>query len=82
MQKGQLESSTLAFVSHSGSDQILQAEFRSGDIYQYFDVPADTFYQLIHAQSKGRYFNAHVRNCFRYIQIAPLRPAAAAVSEN
>ena len=47
----------------------LQAR-RSGAIYRYFAVPQTVFERLIAAESKGAYFNHHVRDCFRYQRLA------------
>jgi hypothetical protein len=36
----------------------MEIEFRpSGDVYRYFDVPAEESSAFLAAQSKGRYFN-------------------------
>lgn len=48
----------------------LELEFRSGAIYRYFAVPHVVFQGLIAAESKGAYFNRHVRNRFRYQRLA------------
>ncbi|MGH9721406.1 MAG: KTSC domain-containing protein, partial [Bryobacteraceae bacterium] len=50
-----------------------ELEFHSGAIYHYFEVPLETYRELLQADSKGRYFNQHIRNCFRFQQIR--RPA-------
>ena len=47
-------------------DATLELEFRSGAIYHYFAVPHAVVQGLIAAESKGAYFNRHVRNRFRY----------------
>jgi hypothetical protein len=48
----------------------LDLEFRSGAIYRYFAVPPAVFQGLIAAESKGAYFNRHVRNRFRCQRLA------------
>jgi hypothetical protein len=42
---------------------------RSGPSYQYFDVPQQSYNQLLIAESKGAYFNAKIRNRFPCNQI-------------
>lgn len=66
-------SSTLASVSYSADQRILDVEFCSGAVYRYFDVPTDIYSQLLEAESKGRFFNANVRNCFCYREIPSRR---------
>jgi hypothetical protein len=63
--QARVESSLLWSVEYS-SDQTLDLKFRSGLIYRYFTVPATVVEGFIAAESKGAYFNRHVRNCFPY----------------
>jgi hypothetical protein len=46
-----LESRLLRTVSYDGTRRILQLEFHSGAVYQYFDVPRHTYDRLIAADS-------------------------------
>ncbi|TIX60873.1 MAG: KTSC domain-containing protein [Mesorhizobium sp.] len=38
----------------------------SGKCYEFEDVPPETFAAFRAAFAKGRYFNSHIRNRFRY----------------
>ncbi|MEJ1968958.1 MAG: KTSC domain-containing protein [Rhizomicrobium sp.] len=40
--------------------------FQTGRRYTYFDVPPDTGEGMKQAFSKGEYFNAHIRDRFRF----------------
>ncbi|WP_244604604.1 KTSC domain-containing protein [Mesorhizobium japonicum] len=40
----------------------------SGKHYEFEDVPPETFPAFQSAFAKGRYFNSHVRNQFRFIR--------------
>jgi len=73
-----VESSTLAAVSYLPEHGILELEFRSREIYRYFDVPPQIYSELLAADSKGRYFNASVRNCFLWQKVDPSSPARTA----
>ncbi|MER8963969.1 KTSC domain-containing protein [Mesorhizobium sp. M0701] len=42
----------------------------SGKRYEFEDVPPETFAAFKAAFAKGRYFNEHIRNHFRYRQVA------------
>jgi hypothetical protein len=64
-----LASSVLARMTYS-RDATLELVFRSGTIYRYFAVPRAIVDGLIVAESKGAYFNTHVRNRFRYQRVA------------
>jgi KTSC domain len=61
-----VESTTLATVAYDGAVGMLQLEFRSRAIYQYFDVPVGVHEELLEAASKGTYFNRVVRGHFPY----------------
>jgi KTSC domain len=61
-----LLSSSLASAGYQTEAQVLEVKFQNGTTYRYFDVPSDVFASLLAAESKGRYFNAHVRGHFDY----------------
>jgi hypothetical protein len=61
-----VESTTLATVAYDEALELLQLEFRSGAIYQYFGVPVAVHAALLGAESKGSYFNRVIRGGFRY----------------
>lgn len=50
----------------------LNVEFVTGRRYTYFDVPEPVAQGFQQAFSKGRYFNAHVRDRFRFIELEPV----------
>ena len=47
----------------------LEIRFRSGAVYHYFGVPQQTYQELLHAKSKGQYFNSRIRIRFRCTKI-------------
>ena len=61
-----VESTTLVTVSYDPDRELLQLEFGSREIYQYFHVPAAVHQSLLDASSKGRYFNQAIRGHFPY----------------
>jgi KTSC domain-containing protein len=61
-----VESATLATVAYDVAREVLQLEFRDGGVYQYFEVPADIYEALLHAKSKGQYFNLAIRGRFQF----------------
>jgi hypothetical protein len=64
-----VESSVLASVLYLHKPRLLEIEFHSGLLYQYFDVPQRSYMELLAAESKGAYFNANIRNRFSCKQI-------------
>lgn len=72
-----LESTLLAWASFEALSGRLQIGFRNGDRYLYLRVPPACYQQLMDADSKGEYFNHHIRNCFPYQNLS--RPSAPLV---
>ena len=58
-----VRSSALRAVGYDGSR--LTIVFQSGKARDYHGVPPTVFYGLLDAQSKGRYFNRHIRGNYR-----------------
>lgn len=57
-----VESSELRSVAYERETRVLEVRFVKGERYQYFQVPPSVFDRLLAAESKGRFFNEHVRN--------------------
>ena len=47
----------------------LHVEFVTGRRYAYFEVPEDEVGRLRTAGSRGRYFNHHIRDRYRYREL-------------
>jgi hypothetical protein len=65
MERIAIDSTTLTWVGYSANQRLLRVGFHSGKTYDYFDVPFRIYHGLLHADSKGRYFNLNIRNHFR-----------------
>jgi hypothetical protein len=48
---------------------VLEVEFHSGGIYQYFGVPEHVYANLVEASSLGQYFNANIKNVYRWRRV-------------
>jgi hypothetical protein len=64
-----VQSSLLTSTAYEPDQALLQLEFRGGSVYQYFQVPQQIHQALLQADSKGLYFNRHIRNGFRCLRI-------------
>ena len=69
-------SSLLTAGNYQHDVAVLELIFRSGEVYRYFGVPAQTYQELLQAESKGAYFNRSVRNRFPFRKWMPVRFAA------
>jgi hypothetical protein len=76
MRDAAVESTTLLKVSYDDARELLQLEFCSRAVYQYFSVLAAVHQSLLDALSKGRYFNQFIRNRFPHRRISGLDAAA------
>ena len=65
-----VDSSSLATVAYDATRATLRIEFRDGTVYHYLHVPAEVHESLLHASSKGRYFNLAIRGHFEYAPVA------------
>ena len=64
-------SSAIAQVAYDERERILQIEFRDGVLCQYTGVPPQTYEELLRADSKGGYFNQHIRPKFLHTVLGP-----------
>ena len=61
MVREQVSSSNLASVGYDPAAQILEIEFHSGGVYQYFGVPTAIYQGLMAASSHGSYFDQFIK---------------------
>jgi hypothetical protein len=59
-----VHSSVLTAVAYAPDE--LWAEFATGEIYRYRNVPLSLYEDLLGAESKGGYFNACIRDHFPF----------------
>ncbi|HVF99222.1 MAG TPA: KTSC domain-containing protein [Chloroflexia bacterium] len=69
MQRQPVDSTSLRSVGYDAEQQILEIEFTSGSVYQYFNVPLSVFEALMSASSKGTYHSQWIKYNFRYTRI-------------
>ena len=64
-----VDSTSLRTVGYDAERQLLQVEFHNRSIYQYFEVPATVYRELMQAPSKGAYFNRSIRPSFDFVLV-------------
>ena len=67
-----VESATLTAIAYDEGLGLLRLEFRSGAVYDYFEVPGAVHDALLRAPSIGACFNKVVRGCFRFCRVLPI----------
>jgi hypothetical protein len=65
-----VESSAFSAGAYADEEHSLYLEFRSGEVYRYFDIPAQLYQEFLAADSHGRYFRRNILGRFRYNRIA------------
>lgn len=61
-----VSSSNVAALAYDEQAEALWVEFKAGNRYQYFEVPLNIYEECLRASSVGQYFNANIKNRFRY----------------
>jgi hypothetical protein len=64
-----MPSTVIRRFDYSPDREELLVEFVTGRRYLYSGVPADEVQRMRGAFAKGRYFNAHVRDCYPYREL-------------
>lgn len=66
-----LKSEALSFLHYDALRERLRATFReSGRIYEYYGVSSADYAALLRADSRGAWFNAHIRDHFPFREMA------------
>lgn len=69
MERYSVASSNIASIGYDTPSQILEVEFLSGTIYQYYGVPENMHEQLMQAGSKGQFLNTYIKNAYGYSRV-------------
>jgi hypothetical protein len=64
-----VSSSNLRSVGYDSIQMILEIEFNSGGVYQYFGVPESVYRGLMSASSHGEYFHAYIKDVYRFTRV-------------
>jgi hypothetical protein len=69
MKRQSISSSNIAEVGYDENSRVLEVQFTSGIVYQYFDVPPQIYAEMMQAGSAGQYLNANIKGNFRYARV-------------
>lgn len=69
MYRNYVASSNIASIGYDEATETLEVEFLNGSIYQYYNVPAGLYEQLMQEGSKGRYLNTYIKNAYPYSRV-------------
>ena len=69
MRRVAVVSSNIASIGYNDSSRTLEICFKSGRVYQYFDVPAHVHHRLVNASSHGQFLNRNIKGSYRYARV-------------
>jgi hypothetical protein len=69
MDRQPVKSSNLNSVGYDLATNILEIQFNSGGVYQYFSVPNSVYLELMRATSKGNYFHRNIKGHYKFERI-------------
>lgn len=69
MHREPVGSTSVRSIGYDPLTMILEVEFSSGTVYQYFDVPEGEYARLTGAESIGHYLNRHIKWRYRYARV-------------
>jgi hypothetical protein len=66
----QVDSSAILEIDYDGARRRLQVTFVSGHCYAYEEVTAEAHRAFVEAESKGRHFQAEIRERYRFRRLS------------
>ena len=68
MQRKNVTSSAISSVGYDERSSVLEVEFQSGAVYDYFDVPPKVYRDLLKAASKGSFVSRRIRDRYPFVR--------------
>ena len=65
----QPDSAVVTSFHYDRDEETLTIRFKSGTVYEYYDVPQSTYNAFIQAESLGAYLNNEIKGVYAYIRI-------------
>lgn len=64
MERETVASSTLLSIGYEPESNTLEVEFKSGGVYQYYNVPDAIYQQFMNSDSKGKFLHAYIKPAY------------------
>jgi hypothetical protein len=77
-----MPSTAIAPIIHDQASRELEVTFASGRRYVYFDVPRAEYFRFCQVNSKGDFFNRHIRDRYDFIERpsrSPMGPSGSQI---
>ena len=69
MTRNAVASSNVAAIGYDTATQTLEVEFVKGSVYQYYNVPEQTYKNIMSTPSKGRFLNTYIRDSYPHSRV-------------
>jgi KTSC domain len=69
MDREYVESSMITSFGFDPSISTLEIEFKSGAVWQYFDIPESVYYEMKSASSCGKFFHESIKGQYAESQV-------------
>lgn len=69
MNRTTIESTMISGIGYDPGNSILEIEFNSGAVWQYFDFPEAKWYEFEGTDSKGKYWHKEIKNQYSESQV-------------
>lgn len=66
MRRRPVDSSAVSSIGYDERSSVLEVEFEGGAVYDYFDVPAKVYKDLLEASSIGRFVSLQIRDQYPF----------------
>ncbi len=69
MEREMVSSSTIISAGYEPVAETLEIEFKSGGVYQYYNVPESVFQDFMASDSKGKFHHVYIKNSYPYSRV-------------
>ena len=69
MDRINVRSSTVRSIGYDDAACVLEVEFHSGGLYQYFGMQKSVYDAFMSSSSKGRYLDQHIKDRYRTVRV-------------
>lgn len=69
MKRTHVNSTSIRSIGYDEATKTLEVKFIDDDVYQYFNVPGETYQELLTAGSIGAYLNTEIKGKFEYRKV-------------
>ena len=63
-------SSTISAIGYDEEGMVLRVSFKSGDLYEYYDVPSALYLEFKSSTSLGKFLHARIKDKYRFQKIS------------